>query len=226
VCGRFTLLAEELEILEAFGIEHHIENYQPRFNIAPGQNILSIVHDGEKKRAGYLKWGLVPNWAKDPKIGYKMINARTETAADKPSFKRLMERRRCLIVVDSFYEWKREGKTKQPLRISLKDRGLFAFAGLWDRWKQDDEEIVSCTILTKEPNEFMGEIHNRMPVILPKDKEMDWIENERRDPDQMREFLLGLPDEDLTAYEVGSYVNNAKNEGSDCVLPLTESGSL
>ncbi len=220
VCGRYTLLAEELDILEAFGISNPIEEYQPRYNIAPGQNILAIVSDGQKKKAGYLKWGLVPNWAKDPKIGYKMINARTESAADKPSFKRLMEQRRCLIVADSFYEWKRNGKEKQPLRISLQDRKLFGFAGLWDRWKVGDQELVTCTILTKEPNDFMSEIHNRMPVILPKDKELDWIEKEKKDPYEMRDFLLGLPDEALTAYEVSSYVNNAKNEGADCVLPL------
>ncbi|WP_306373263.1 SOS response-associated peptidase [Salirhabdus sp. Marseille-P4669] len=220
VCGRYTLLAEELDILEAFGISNPIEEYQPRYNIAPGQNILAIVSDGQKKKADYLKWGLVPNWAKDPKIGYKMINARTESAADKPSFKRLMEQRRCLIVADSFYEWKRNGKEKQPLRISLQDRKLFAFAGLWDRWKVGDQELVTCTILTKEPNDFMSEIHNRMPVILPKDKELDWIEKEKKDPYEMRDFLLGLPDEALTAYEVSSYVNNAKNDGADCVLPL------
>ncbi len=220
MCGRYTLLAEELDILEAFGISNPIEEYQPRYNIAPGQNILAIVSDGQKKKAGYLKWGLVPNWAKDPKIGYKMINARTESAADKPSFKRLMEQRRCLIVADSFYEWKRNGKEKQPLRISLQDRKLFGFAGLWDRWKVGDQELVTCTILTKEPNDFMSEIHNRMPVILPKDKELDWIEKEKKDPYEMRDFLLGLPDEALTAYEVSSYVNNAKNEGADCVLPL------
>ncbi|GAA0498039.1 SOS response-associated peptidase [Salinibacillus aidingensis] len=223
MCGRFTLLAEELEILEAFGVAHEIENYEPRYNIAPGQSVLAIVHDGGKKRAGYLKWGLVPSWAKDPSIGYKMINARTETAAGKPSFKRLMERRRCLIVADSFYEWKKlDQKTKQPLRISLQDRKLFAFAGLWDRWKQGDKEMVTCTIMTKSPNEFMSEIHNRMPVILPKEKEEDWIKKESRDPMEMQNFLLDLPNEDLTAYEVSTYVNSAKNEGETCIAPLAD----
>ncbi|MBB6455370.1 putative SOS response-associated peptidase YedK [Salirhabdus euzebyi] len=221
MCGRFTLLAEELEILEAFGIAHRIEDYEPRYNIAPGQNILAIVHDGEQNRAGYLKWGLVPSWAKDESIGYKMINARTETAAEKPSFKRLMERRRCLVVADSFYEWKKVDKQKQPLRISLKNRQLFAFAGLWDRWKKGDKEIVSCTILTKEPNDFMSGIHNRMPVILPKDQEMEWIKNEDYHPEERKEFLLSLPDDPFTAYEVSTYVNNAKNEGASCVAPLT-----
>jgi putative SOS response-associated peptidase YedK len=220
LCGRFTLLAEELEILSAFGIEHRIDDYQPRYNIAPGQKILGIIHDGEKKRAGYLKWGLVPSFSKDPKIGYKMINARLETAAEKPSFRKLMERRRCLIVADSFYEWRKVGTKKQPLRISLKDRKLFAFAGLWDRWKQGEEEIVSCTILTKEPNDFMAEIHNRMPVILPKELELNWIEQGQKDAKEMRDFLLELPDVDLTAYEVSTFVNSAKNEGEECIAPL------
>ncbi|MRG87441.1 SOS response-associated peptidase [Salinibacillus xinjiangensis] len=222
MCGRFTLLAEELEILEAFGLGHKIEDYQPRYNIAPGQSVLAIVHDGEENRAGYLKWGLVPSWAKDPSIGYKMINARTETAAEKPSFKRLMERRRCLIVADSFYEWKKVGKEKQPLRISLQDRKLFAFAGLWDRWQKDEEEMVTCTVLTKQPNEFMAEIHNRMPVILPKEQELEWIQNGPKQPEEMKEFLLQLPNEELTAYEVSTYVNNARNEGETCIAPLAD----
>ncbi|MBO8157086.1 MAG: SOS response-associated peptidase [Bacillaceae bacterium] len=221
MCGRFTLLAEELEILERFGIGHKLEHYEPRYNVAPGQDVLCVVNDGEKNKAGYLRWGLVPFWSKDPKIGYKMINARAETASSKPSFKHLMTRKRCLIIADSFYEWKKSGKHKQPLRISLKNRKLFAFAGLWDRWKQGEKELVTCTILTKEPNDFMKDIHNRMPVILPEEYEEAWIEPEKRDPEQMRDFLLGLPDEDLTAYEVSTYVNSPKNEGPQCVEGLT-----
>src|SRR5699024_6978755 len=107
MCGRYTLLADEVEVLKEFGLSHPITNYEPSYNIAPGQQVLAIIHDGKIKRAGYLKWGLVPSWAKDPKIGYKMINARSETAHEKPSFKHLMARKRCLIIADSFYEWKK-----------------------------------------------------------------------------------------------------------------------
>src|SRR5690606_4053825 len=123
-------------------------------------------------------------------------------------------------VADSFYEWKKDGDKKQPLRISLKDRELFAFAGLWDRWTQGEEELVTCTILTKEPNEFMANIHNRMPVILPKNMEQEWIDPERKDPQYMRDFVLSLPNEQLEAYEVSTFVNNAKNEGEQCIVPL------
>ena len=222
MCGRFTLLAEELEIMKEFGIEHHIENYQPRFNIAPSQDILAVINDGEKNRAGYLKWGLVPSWAKDPKIGYKMINARAETANEKPSFKRLLQRKRCLIIADSFYEWKRIENEKTPLRISIKNRKLFAFAGLWDRWQKEENELVTCTILTKQPNEFMREIHNRMPIILPKEKEQDWVSPETREPDEVRDFLLSLEIEDMNAYPVTSHVNNPRNDGEACIQPLAD----
>lgn len=221
MCGRFTLLAEELEILERFGIDHRLDDYHPRYNIAPSQDVLCIVNDGKRNKAGYLRWGLVPFWSKDPSIGYKMINARAETASSKPSFKHLLARKRCLIVADSFYEWKQTGKKKQPLRISLNNRRLFAFAGLWDRWKKGDQELVSCTILTKAPNDFMKNIHDRMPVILPQDDEDRWIDPQQRDPDEMRDFLLGLPDEDLTADEVSTFVNNPKNEGPRCIEGIT-----
>ncbi|MCP8617905.1 SOS response-associated peptidase [Salirhabdus salicampi] len=220
MCGRFTLTTNQFDIMDAFHLDNMPEDYEPRYNVAPGQNVLVVIHDGNKTKAGTLKWGLVPSWAKDPSIGYKMINARLETAPEKPSFKRLIERRRCLIVADSFYEWKKEGKKKQPVRISLTNRKLFSFAGLWDRWVQNEKEIVSCTILTKEPNDFMTEIHNRMPVILPKEAEKEWIEPEKKDGHRMKEFLLSLNDEKLVSYEVSSYVNNAKNDGPDCILPL------
>ncbi|WP_164670040.1 SOS response-associated peptidase [Virgibacillus doumboii] len=222
MCGRYTLLADELEILNDFGIEQAIDSYQPSYNIAPGQNVLAIIHDGKEKRAGYMRWGLVPSWAKDEKIGYKMINARSETAHEKPSFKNLMARKRCLIVADSFYEWKRDGKEKQPKRIQMADRKLFAFAGLWDKWQQEDRNLFTCTILTKEANDFMSDIHHRMPIILPKEKEDDWIVSGRQDPGEVHQFLQSVKAEEFTAYNVSSYVNAAKNNDDACVAPLAE----
>ncbi|MFD2045275.1 SOS response-associated peptidase [Ornithinibacillus salinisoli] len=220
MCGRYTLLADELEILQAFEIDHPIDGYYPSYNIAPGQNVLAIIHDGKEKRAGYLRWGLVPSWANDEKIGYKMINARSETAHEKPSFKRLMSRKRCLIIADSFYEWKREGKEKQPKRIQLTDRKLFAFAGLWDKWSNGDNDLFTCTVLTKEANPFMQEIHHRMPIILPKSKEDNWIIPNKWDALEAHQFLQTVDEEELSAYNVAPYVNAAKNNDETCIAPL------
>ncbi|GGD04730.1 putative SOS response-associated peptidase YoqW [Thalassobacillus devorans] len=220
MCGRYTLLAEEVEILKEFGLEYKITNYEPRYNIAPGQKVLAIIHDGKEKRAGYLKWGLVPFWAKDPKIGYKMINARSETAHEKPSFKSLMGKKRCLIVADSFYEWQRTDNGKQAKRITLNDRKLFAFAGLWDKWTKDEEEMFTCTILTKEANDFMNPIHDRMPVILPKEKQDEWIEPVKWGADEAADFIEQLQMEDLDAYDVSDFVNSPKNEGPQCIQSL------
>lgn len=220
MCGRYTLLADELEILEEFEIETPIESYQPSYNIAPGQNVLAIIHDGKQKRAGYLRWGLVPSWAKDEKIGYKMINARSETAHEKPSFKRLMAQKRCLIVADSFYEWKKVDNEKQPKRIQVKDRKLFTFAGLWDKWVDQDKTLFTCTILTKDSNEFMQDIHHRMPIILPKEKENDWITPTKFHPEEAHHFLMETEIEALKAYDVTTHVNAAKNNDEMCIRPI------
>ncbi|GIO27885.1 SOS response-associated peptidase [Ornithinibacillus bavariensis] len=220
MCGRYTLLADELEILEEYGIQQEIDDYQPSFNIAPGQKVLAIINDGKAKRAGYLRWGLVPSFATDDRIGYKMINARSESAHQKPSFKNLMKRKRCLIVADSFYEWQRIGDTKQPKRIHLTDRKLFTFAGLWDRWSHDGKDLFTCTILTREANPFMKEIHHRMPIILPKNKEDEWIAPEVMEPNKAHEFLFNLEPEKFAAYNVSNYVNTAKNNDEACIAPL------
>ncbi|MEN2768251.1 SOS response-associated peptidase [Ornithinibacillus xuwenensis] len=222
MCGRYTLLADELDILEEFDVERQITDYHPSYNIAPGQNVLAIIHDGKEKRAGYLRWGLVPSWANDEKIGYKMINARSESAHEKPSFKGLMSRKRCLIVADSFYEWQRINDQKIPKRIHLKDRKLFAFAGLWDKWQHTYKALFTCTILTKEANPFMQEIHHRMPIILPKDKEDDWIAPSRMEPQEAQAFLEQIDPDDLTAYSVSSYVNAAKNNDEACIAPFAD----
>ncbi|WP_010097233.1 SOS response-associated peptidase [Ornithinibacillus scapharcae] len=222
MCGRYTLLADELEILEEFGIERGIENYHPSYNIAPGQDVLAIIHDGNEKRAGHLRWGLVPSWANDEKIGYKMINARSESAHEKPSFKKLMARKRCLVVADSFYEWQVSENGKQPKRIHLANRKLFAFAGLWDKWNHEGKSLFTCTILTREANSFMQDIHHRMPIILPKASEDQWITPETLKPIEAQEFLYQLQPEELTAYNVSSYVNIAKNNDESCIAPLAD----
>ncbi|GGK03965.1 putative SOS response-associated peptidase YoaM [Lentibacillus kapialis] len=220
MCGRYTLLADELAILREFDIDEPIADYQPSYNVAPGQNVLAIIHDGKQKRAGYLRWGLVPSWADDEKIGYKMINARSETAHKKPSFRRPMSRKRCLIVADSFYEWKGDGKEKQPKRIQAVDREVFAFAGLWDKWERDDKKLFTCTILTKGANGFMQDIHHRMPIILPRGMQDAWIETGVQTPEEAHHFLESLNTVDLKAYNIGTYVNSAKNNDEGCIAPL------
>lgn len=220
MCGRYTLFAEEEEILDTFGLSNDIKDYEPSYNIAPGQNVLAIIHDGHNKRAGYLRWGLVPSWAHDEKIGYKMINARSETAHEKPSFKSLMARKRCLIVADSFYEWKKNDKTKQPKRIKPAKRQLFAFAGLWDKWERNGKTLFTCTILTKEANMFIKYIHHRMPIILPKGKEDAWIAPQTKHPVRAQQFLQRLEEEELTVYDVSTYVNSAKHNDPTCIEPL------
>ncbi|TGB03919.1 SOS response-associated peptidase [Halobacillus salinus] len=222
MCGRYTLTADEQAIMEEFGIEKLVHEYEPRYNIAPGQKVLAVIQTREGKRAGMMYWGLVPSWAKDPQIGYKMINARSETAHEKPSFKRLMAEKRCLIIADSFYEWKKTESGKQPVRIFPENRSLFAFAGLWDHWKTEDEERFTCTILTQEANEFMQQVHHRMPVILPKEQQEQWIEPVKWSSDHAHQFVEQLTMEDLDAYSVSTYVNAAKNEGPACIEPLVE----
>jgi len=219
MCGRFTLFASETEILREYGVDS-LQSYEPSYNIAPGQKGLAIIHDGEKKRAGNLQWGLVPSWAADEKIGYKMINARSETAHEKPSFKNLMSRKRCLIVADSFYEWKKSDETKRPRRIQVADRQLFTFAGLWDKWQKGDQILFTYTLLTKDSNDFMKEIHHRMPIILPKDREDEWIQPYVQNPRAAYEFLKTIEMEGLTAYTVDRYVNKAINNDRKCIEPV------
>src|SRR5699024_5819108 len=220
MCGRYTLLAEAVEILREFGLSSPIKNEETSYKLAPGKNVLAIIHDGEEKRAGYLKWGLVPSWAKDPRIGYKMINARSETADQKPSFKDLMARKRCLIVADSFYEWKKTDDSNQHKRIKLQDRRMFVFASLCDKWQQGDEQLFTCTMLTKDANDFMRDIHHRMPIILPKDMEDEWITPRQIQPARAKQFIQQINMDEMKAYDVDTYVNAAKNNDEACIAPL------
>lgn len=224
MCGRYTLLADELAIARRFHVAEPIKNYEPSYNIAPGQNVLAIIYDERKneKRAGYLKWGLVPPWATDKKIGNNMINARSETAHEKPSFKRAMAKKRCLIVADSFYEWKQTGDMRQPYRIQTEHRQLFAFAGLWERWQSADEVLFTCTMLTKEANDFMRPLHHRMPIILPKEKETTWIQQSFNNANEAHQFIQSIETDALSAYPVSTYVNRAMNNDVQCIKNITE----
>jgi putative SOS response-associated peptidase YedK len=224
MCGRFTLTAEFHEIIDRFAIEAAIkeELYLKSYNVAPSHSVLSVINDGEKNRLGYLKWGLIPSWSKDEKIGSKLINARAETLAEKPSFRDAFRKRRCLVLADGFYEWKRhENGTKTPMRIKLKSNEVFAMAGIWERWKKGNDTIFTCTVITTSPNELMSDIHDRMPVILHKDDEQTWLNSEFQDSQLLSNYFQPFPQELMEAYEVSSLVNSPKNNGAQCIEKIS-----
>ncbi len=176
MCGRFTLTINPDELQQQFGLsEAPPTQLAPRYNIAPTQAVAVIANNSDRKLE-LFQWGLIPSWAKDPKIGSKMINARAETLAEKPSFRTALKRRRCLVVADGFYEWKKTGSGKTPMYIQLKDGQPFGFAGLWEAWQSPDDGLIkTCTIITTTPNALLAEIHYRMPVILPREAYDTWL---------------------------------------------------
>ncbi|MCF6139319.1 SOS response-associated peptidase [Pseudalkalibacillus berkeleyi] len=222
MCGRFTLTAEIDLLMDWFEIDEFASefNIQPRFNIAPSQDIVAIVSNEGSRRAGFLKWGLIPFWAKDPSIGHKLINARSETVPEKPSFKHAFKKRRCIIPADGFFEWKKEGKHKQPKYIKMKNDQPFGFAGLWEKWKDEQgNPIHTCTVLTTEPNELMEDIHNRMPVILPREKYGNWLDVDGEQSDLI-ELMKPFDSASMTAYNVSTIVNSPRNEVPECIEEL------
>ncbi len=221
MCGRFTLFADLEDIAARFNVINIDElDITPRYNIAPSQNVLSIISDGKQNTGRFLKWGLVPSWAKDSKIGYKMINARAETVDEKPSYKKLLKSRRCIIPASGFYEWQKRSNQKQPFHIQLKSNKTFAFAGLWDQWKNDGETIYSCTIITTKPNSLMESIHDRMPVILTKENEEAWLDRTMDDTEYLKSLLLPYNANEMKAYEVSCDVGSPLNQGKELVEPL------
>lgn len=211
MCGRYTLITEIGRIAESFGVAPTLET-QPRYNIAPTQEILAIRNNGSA-HLSLLRWGLIPAWAKDETIGSRMINARAETLAEKPSFRGLLRGKRCLVIADGFYEWQTAGKTKTPIYITLQDGHPFAFAGLWERWESPDgRQIQSCTIVTTEPNELMAPIHNRMPAILRPKAYEDWLNPQLRDEQVLTHLLKPYPSELMKARAVSKLVNNPRND--------------
>ncbi|MZP29216.1 hypothetical protein GTO91_05790 [Heliobacterium undosum] len=217
MCGRFTLTVNPAELLEILGVPT-AQEFAPRFNIAPGQNILTVVNqDGNKSMNA--RWGLIPHWAKDPAVGYKMINARAETLAEKPAFRSLLQSNRCLIPADGFYEWQRVGKQKIPHRFVLRDRGVFAFAGLCSTWRGPSGEVVnSCTIITTEPNELVASVHDRMPVIFYPEQCLIWMNSKV----PMGEVLRPFPADRMEAHPVSPAVNSLKEEWSKTPSPIVQ----
>ena len=223
MCGRYSQSSEISKLMSRFQVPLPPFEYSPRYNIAPLQNALIILYQ-EKKTLALYRWGLIPSWAKSPNIGQRMINARAETIREKPSFKRLIQRKRCLVVADGFYEWKvtPHSKTKTPMRVVLKSSELFSFAGLWDNWKgPNGKETYSFTIITTHANSAIQAIHNRMPVILsPEDEEL-WLDM-RADPSQVLALLRPYSEDDMAFYPVSRIVNSPQNDSPQCITPFLE----
>lgn len=220
MCARYTLTTTLETLQERFHFQAEGLPYQPRYNIAPTQEVLTIVRNGEN-RAQYMRWGLIPFWAKDPKVGYKMINARAEGLADKSAFRNALKKRRCLVLADGFYDWREESGVKVPMRILLKSREPFAFAGLWEVWKAPAGEYVrSCTIVTTAANPLVATIHDRMPVILSEEAERIWLDMGIQDFGVLSGILSPFPAGSMEAYRVSPIVNSAKNETPACIAPV------
>ena len=243
MCGRFTLSVDTAELQEAFAGFHFPNNISARYNIAPTQPILVLPNDG-KNTADFFTWGLIPNWARPalhqtqrgasvaggareyPEIGSRLINARAETLAEKPSFRGSYRHKRCLILADGFYEWKSEQgtKAKTPYFIHMRDERPFAFAGLWDEWHSPDGSLIkSCTIITTSPNTLMAPLHQRMPVILHPQDYATWLKPADCRPEELQHLLVPYPAEEMSTYPVSTLVNSPKNDRPELKQPQAAS---
>jgi putative SOS response-associated peptidase YedK len=220
MCGRFTLTVSPEELQAAFPNFTIPGDLPPSYNIAPSQPIPVILNNGEEK-LDFVTWGLIPFWTKPDKVGkFALINARSETAAEKASFKTPFRRRRCLILADGFFEWSKSssGKSKTPYFITLKDQSPFAFAGLWDSWNSPEgDSIKTGCILTTTPNDLVKPIHDRMPVILPKDQYQTWLSPDEVKPEMIQPLMIPYPANEMQAYPVSTFVNSPKNNSPQCI---------
>jgi putative SOS response-associated peptidase YedK len=220
MCGRFVLTANPEAVQQAFDLTSIPAEMTSRYNIAPTQPVAVITND-DPKILTFHRWGLIPSWAKDMKIGNQMINARSESVHEKPAFRSAFKRRRCLIPADGFYEWRKEGSDKIPMFIHLKDRPIFAMAGLWEIWHSGDgDEIRTCTILTTEANSFMETIHNRMPVILHKEDYDFWLSPNEEAVPALQALLKPFDPDAMTAYPVSKMVNRPNNDVPELIKPV------
>jgi putative SOS response-associated peptidase YedK len=216
MCGRFTLTVDPADLQDLFGLsEPAPAALKPRYNIAPTQPV-AVIPNQEPRKLELFQWGLIPAWAKDPKIGNSLINARAETVAEKPAFRAAFKRRRCLILADGFFEWKKEGKAKTPMHIQMKGGQPFAFAGLWEVWSTPDGSTVpTCTILTTTANELVQSIHDRMPVILPPEAFGIWLTPGELAASEGLALLKPFAADAMTARAVSTLVNNPRREGPE-----------
>ena len=218
MCGRTTLTITAEDLRRTFGYTPPA-GYRPRYNIAPTQNLLALRDDREGRGLVELRWGLIPFWADDPAIGNRLINARAETVGTTPAFRDAFERRRCLIIVDGFYEWQRGPGGKRPFRIHRSDGSAFTLAGLWDRWRRGEQVVESCTIVTCPANDLVRPLHDRMPVILPSERWEEWLGTGTPYEDLVA-LLRPYAGDDLAAYEVSTLVNDPANDREACIEPV------
>lgn len=221
MCGRFTITLAADEVHEQLELGELPRDWQPRYNVAPSQPVAAVT-DAQSRDVEWLRWGLVPYWAKDVAIGNRLINARSETAAEKPSFRQAFAQRRCLILADGFYEWQRAKEKKFPSiphHFHLKDRSAFAFAGLWERWRSPEgEELRSCTILTTSANGVVAPVHDRMPVMLSGADLWTWVGPAK--PEELMALLKPYPESLMDGYPVSRVVNNPSQDVPDCIVPV------
>lgn len=228
MCGRVTIQTPALAIAREFaltGVRTALE--RPRYNLAPTQLMPVVINDGERMLDAY-RWGLIPSWAKEAAIGNKLINARGETVAEKPSFRSALKRRRCLVLVDGWFEWKQSTKPKTPYLFRRPDGRPMAFAGLWEEWTAPDsgEVLRTCTVITTGPNRLMAPIHDRMPVILSHEAQERWLRPEPQEATVLQPLLVPNEDEPLEAWEVSRVVNAPLNDVPACVERVASQGSL
>ncbi len=218
MCGRFSLTRGDRDLIEDEFSVKLPRSLSPRYNIAPTQEVLAIVEDDQGRHVDMLRWGLIPSWAQDEKIGNKLINARSETLFEKPSFREAARRQRCLILADGFYEWQKRPGGKVPIYVRLKSKEPFGMAGLWERWESPDGRVFkTCAIVTTDANELLKPIHDRMPVIVPREMWDLWLDPAVREPEELAPVLRPYPAEELELYEVSKLVNRADYDGPECI---------
>jgi putative SOS response-associated peptidase YedK len=223
MCGRYWLKSEKKVIINEFNIYEVLTDVKPDYNITPSRNVLCVTKNGNNKLVS-MRWGLIPHWAKDEKIGFRTINARADTLAEKPTFLKPFQSQRCLIVADGYYEWRKQGAQKTPLAFQLKSHKPFGFAGLYDRWQSPNNDIiVSCTIVTTEPNKLTTPIHNRMPAILSSKAYDVWLDKNIHDLQKLLSLLVPYNSEEMEAYEVSSMVNSPQNNNPNLIKPVGKS---
>jgi putative SOS response-associated peptidase YedK len=226
MCGRFVREKSIPVIAAEFGVDQISTDLEPSYNIAPTQRVAAVINDGQKQLVAF-QWGLIPSWADDPKIGNKLINAKSETITEKASFRNAFKKRRCLIVADGFFEWQKIGQAKRPVYIHLKSGKPFGFAGLYETWKSPEgEPIATCTIITTEANEIIKPIHDRMPVIIAKEARDLWIDPGVKDREALLELLKPYPSDEMETWPVSKMVNSPMNNSPDCIKPAGGQGRL
>ena len=222
MCGRFTLFSKLNSLLQQLAIESAVE-YEPRYNIAPTQEVPIFHYDEDgNNRVRFMRWGLIPSWSKDKSIGSRMINARSETVATKPAFRSAFKRRRCLVPADGYYEWLRDGKKKVPYLIQTKEKQPFAMAGLWETWTGDSEPIASFTIITTTSNDATSFVHDRMPVILNADSFDSWLSPDFEDHEKLQQLMIPYDDNAIHLSQVSPHVNSVKNDDPTCIVEVTD----